>query len=325
MAKLISKQVIDFLDSLECALQLPSEQSRRIVDEVRADLSEHIQRFVEKGNDEETAVALALDEMGSPDELARHMSAAVPPLNGPAVRLLRRSLTVLLTLLIAWIFWDYRANCYGFSFTRALAIGMVFLPIVLLTWPSVIWRSNWMFSVLPSAAIFIVIILLMSTGQSSSTTLIISPDTPGPVPSYPADPRDGIVVSATGYTILGLLATLTIYLMAMMQRKRQRIAAIFAAMLLVAFAEIPYAFEEHHYAARLDQIRTKLGAYRNEHRAYPTEDQFKANQESNQEAKSFRYHIHPSSDDYYVYWTRPLSRGYSLCYTSNNHQMWIND
>ena len=61
MSNLISDQLLTYLESLEQALRLPPEQTRPVIDEVRADLLAHIQRHVDQGQEESQAVTLALE------------------------------------------------------------------------------------------------------------------------------------------------------------------------------------------------------------------------------------------------------------------------
>lgn len=306
MAKLSAEQVQDYLDRFRSSLRLSSDQSQAIVDEVRDDLLAHVRRLVEKGTDESAAVALAIEELGPPEELARQIKMEVPPLNSPAVRAIRMLGTVALAALFAYVCWDFRANVYGFSWVRPLAMVSLFLSLVLITWPGIMWRKNWMFTAIPAGCVLLLTLFMMTLGASQT----VSGLAPAPRLSY-----------LIGYAILGLMTALTIYLLAMMQRRRQQIAALGLALLLVALIELPYAWEESRFASQLQQMQAYLERVHQQNGAYPEKNQL----DGQPVAAAFHYSMNPDGSGYNLYWSRPINSGYALCYGSQGDRFWIND
>ncbi len=316
MSRLISDQLLTYLESLEQSLRLPPEQARAVVDEVRADLLAHIQRSVEQGHEERQAVALAIEEMGPADELAAQMRGAIPPLGNYNIRVLRRAAAMFLTLLLLWGFWHVRAMDFGFSIPRAVSCGVLLTPVALLVWPDVIWRKNWMFTVVPTGAIFLAVMFAMSAGQTTESVILLDPHA---VPEI-SDVRDESTAGLAGYLVLGLLSALTAYLFTQIQRRRQRWLAIGFSLLVVVVIEGPYAVEEYRYGRQLQQFQLSLQALRDESGSYPTKADMRT-----LETRSFRYRVQADGDVYSLYWKRPLNPGYAIGYSSKDNRMWIND
>ncbi len=316
MAKLVSQQVQDYLEALRTALRRTPEQSSLIVDEIRSDLFDHAQRLVDEGRDEPAAVAEALAELGPPEELARRITNEVPPWNSLAIRLTRQLFTIGLGLFLAWVAWHSRADTFGFSWIRAVGLATLFLPIVLIIWPGVVWRKNWMFSAIPAGCILVAAFLVISLGLSSQSVQMIDLENP-PVPVSNQD----AILSLVQYTLLLLFAGLTIYLLLMMQRWRQRWWAIGTALMLVTLIELPYAWEERQFTQRLEQMKGYLATAYKQQGSYPTEPQLG----NRPDANAFRYHVAPDGTNYSLFWTRPLSSGYELAYSTKRDAVWIID
>lgn len=319
MSNLISDQLLTYLESLEQALRLPPEQARPVVDEVRSDLLAHVQRYVDQGQEESQAVTLAIEEMGPADELAAQMRAAIPPLGNYNIRVLRRAAAMFLTLLLLWVFWHVRAMDFGFSIPRALACSVLLTPVALLIWPDVIWRKNWMFTVVPTVVIFLLVFVAMTMGQQTDSMMVIDPNAV-PEAGEISDIRDESTADVVGYLVLGLLVALTIYLFTQIQRRRQRWTAIAFSLLAAVSIEAPYAVEEYRYGRQLAQLQDQLQLWEDKGGTYPSDDGF-----ASLDNGMFHYWSQPDGSGYNLFWDRPLNPGYAICYSSKNNRMWIND
>ncbi|QEG41964.1 permease prefix domain 1-containing protein [Roseimaritima ulvae] len=316
MSKLISEQLLQYLETLERSLRMPPEQARPVVDEVRDDLLTHVQRRVERGQDESQAVAAAIEEMGPPEQLAAELRVTMPPMGHASVRVLRRAAAIFLTMFLLWVGWHVRAMDFGFSLPRAVAYGVLLTPIALLIWPDLIWRKNWMFTVVPTVVIFFLSVLVMSVGQTTYTVMEIDPQAAPVIPDVRKPSGGGIV----GYSVLGMLLALTVYLFSQIQRRRQRWLAFGFSLLLVAAIEGPYAVEEYRYSQQLRQTQASLQTLKDERGSYPAEVplEFLA-------TPAFHYNSQADGTVYSLFWDRPLSPGYAIGYSSQDNRMWIND
>ena len=61
--------------------------------------------------------------------------------------------------------WTFRAWDYGLS--TGLFFALVFhLPVILVLWPRIIWRKNWLFGVVPAAVLVVGAFVLNMAGTS---------------------------------------------------------------------------------------------------------------------------------------------------------------
>ena len=308
MHELSSKRVVDFLERFEKSLRIAPDHRRDAVDEVRADLVAHIEHHAAEGCDEAEAVDRALNEMGDPDTLARQIGAAAPAFNHPALRIARYVLTLLVAGGFAWLTFELRAWRYGTSVPGLIATGAIFLTLVLLLWPAVVWRRNWLFSFVPAVVMLLFAMALIGVGTEQTTTLNTAP-TPTP------DRSVILLVLLTGS------CALVVYLLVMIQRPRQRIIAIALGLLFPLAIELPYKVEESRYERAVDQAASVLNDYRAKHQAYPeagTDTAVKI------EAIGFRYWSFEQDEGYTLLWDRPLSPGFALG-TDHEGRRWVND
>ncbi|MGI9473158.1 MAG: permease prefix domain 1-containing protein [Rubripirellula sp.] len=308
MANLISDQVIGYLDTLRDSLDLPSWQTQPIIDEVSADLRGHVQRHVDAGIQEEDAVSAAIAEMGPPAELGRQMKAAIPPLPNSNVRMLRRIVAVVLGLGLFWLLWNIRAWDYGFSMGRVVAVVSVALTMILLVWPDIIWRGNWLYQGLPTMLVLGGSFLAMTVG--TSTQFVDGQPVKEPMISIDAM-RIGLCVA---------FVCLAIYLLGMIQQRRQRVVALTFVLLGVAAIEIPFLVEEYYYNRRLDLVKQTLEAAKQSGGTYPLDDGVLSDQFA-----EFRYGASPKGEKYTLIWNRPLSPHFGLGYASEGDRMWVLD
>jgi hypothetical protein len=59
--------------------------------------------------------------------------------------------------------WDY-------GFSAGLFFAMLFhLPVILVLWPKIIWRKNWLFGVVPAVVLVLGAFVLFMTGTTEQT------------------------------------------------------------------------------------------------------------------------------------------------------------
>lgn len=308
MSKLITERVFDYLETLRDAIDLPVEQSQSVVDEVSDDLRRHIQRRIEEGASEEEAVEAALAELGPAEQLGRQMKAEIPPFPTSQIRLLRKVGAFLLAMLLGWFLWNIRAWEYGFSWWRAIAVLSITLPLMLLVWPDVVWRRNWLFRWLPSALVFLFCMLAMTVGVQ--TEYVDGEPTRTPLLS----------LNTVRLVITLAFVCLSAYLVAMMQQRRQRIGAIVAAIIVVAAIEVPYLVEETYWHGRLRTIQQQLETAKSSGGSYPLADEL-----SGVEHDGFRYQPGPQGERYTLIWDRSLNSHFALGYSSDRDDIWVLD
>jgi hypothetical protein len=135
-------RINDFLRTLVKALGDAGGQSQEIVEEVRADLNAHVERYLTEGHSESVAVEHALGEMGNPYELAHHVRREIPPFGGEVLTSVRYVAAIGVTLWSLFLLWYFRAGSYGFSgFTVIVGVLLLHLPLILLLWPRIVSTS----------------------------------------------------------------------------------------------------------------------------------------------------------------------------------------
>lgn len=326
MAELISQKLHDYFDELEAALALNADQSRGIVDEVRADLMARVAERTSQGETEQQAVSHTLEELGRPRELAQSIRSEVPPLSAPAIRYARYALSGLLVSLFLWLMWSFRSLEWGFSGLRVLSFIAFFLPVFLLAWPAVVWRKDWLFSFIPTIAAFAVVMLAMTVGTETTTqTIPLNPDQIAHVQAvHPGDPSHS-AVRPMAYVALAVFVVLTVYLLAMIQRRRQLILALTLPLLAVLAIELPFYVEESGFREDVLTLGANMDAYQTEHVFLPTQAQYAelAAEWGIDERIAYR----PSEDaqTYSLFLGRPLQTNASMCYDSEHGWYWVND
>lgn len=203
MSSVGREKVEEFFKQLEDSFSGSEEQAQEISEELRSDFDEHLKRFEGEGRSEDEAVELALAEMGNPYELGHKMRQEVPPFAGKAATIIRYLLSAGLIVWLLFFLWVMRGWDYGFqSFPYAL-FGFLHLPVIMLLWPKIIWKKNWMFTMSIATAAAFALISVGFLGKESQTEMTyllaeaITPALEGPVDIK------GIVMSSDGLPVEG--------------------------------------------------------------------------------------------------------------------------
>lgn len=317
------KKIHEFSQSLKEALQSSDSQSEQIATEVQSDLETHIESLIAKGHPENEAVEIAIEEMGNPFELAHHMKQEIPPFGGRALTIVRY---IIASMVIVWtlvMLWFMRANNYGFSGTLICIIVLLHLPAILLIWPRIVWRRNYLFGLIPAGLVLAVTFVFALGGVEGETTSIPIPvegvEQPWQPPLEPdssPDPRRAAVPISIGLSIFSLILLLAV------QQRSQRRTAILAVLLGTGAVETAYQIEESLFRKDQKKIYAYLEDFLRENEAYPTKEEFDPSELELTSPLVF-YYTDDSSQN--VFWTRPLSHGYSIVSESNGRKIRIQD
>jgi hypothetical protein len=317
----ILKRTEEFFDRLEAALGRPSPQNRDVVAEVRADFHAQVEVLQAGGMEEGVAVDQVLEQMGEPEVLAAGMKQALPPLSSGPVAMIRCILAgglVVWTLLIMWTFrsWDY-----GFSAGALIALGL-HLPVIMVLWPRIIWRKNWLFGVVPAAVLVSVAIVLNMTGTSHTEALMTEDGV------LVAPPDLNVAEADTGMrwqlvVLLSAFGLAAVVLFAMIQRRRQRYLVLAVALLPLLVVEGAFQWEESVFRAHVERMKRLMA---DPERKLPARGTFREMGITASD-RDGGGHVRLSEDgrDFGMFWSRPLSPSASLHYSSQDGRYSAND
>lgn len=312
----------EFFDRLGRALGPPSPRNRDVVAEVRADFLAQVEDLLGEGVPEAEAVDRVLEQMGAPESLAADMKVVLPPLSSGPVAVIRYVLAAGVfgwTLLLMWIFraWDY-----------GLSPGMFFallfhLPVILVLWPRIIWRKNWLFGVVP-AAVLVLGALALNVAGTSSTGMEIAMTEDGvlvPTPEIEvAESDEGVRWQLVA--LMSALGVAVLILFGMMQRSRQRWVALVAVVVPVLVVEGAFQWEEGVFRQQRDRL-VRLVAEKGESMPLRGTLEELGMDHLRQGGRSYAL----SEDRVHVtlLWSRTLSSGFAIGYDSEDGRIWVND
>ena len=297
-----------FLNRLENSLVVDPQKKREIIDEIRSDLRAQVKGLQEEGKSESEAVDLALEEMGDPETLGRSLSEVVPPLSTGPVSGVRYLAAAGLMVWAGMLLWNFRAWTYGFSPGVTAGLIAFHLSLVLMIWPGIIWRWNWLFGLLPAGlclGVALAIQLAGASGSSSSFTYDLTEmETPAPTPR---------LSPLVGYSALAGLIGINLLLFYLMQRPQQRRITIAAACLVFLVVEGYFFIDEFRFRRERDRLLAlvKDGS--------PLDDADLGKRHG------VRVNLYPNRDGFSLSWVRPLASGYSIHYSSSDGNTYVND
>ena len=316
------KKIQEFVQNLKGALEASDSQSQQITHEVRSDIEAHVESLIAKGHSEDEAVEKAIDEMGNPFELAHHMKREVPPFGGHTVTVVRYVIASLIILWTLFMLWGMRAGTYGFSATLVSIIVLLHLPAILLIWPRIVWRRNFLFGLIPAGLVLIATFVFAFGGVETETTIQLPVDGGEPLAQAPLetnsapDPRRMAVPIS-----IGLGAFSIVLLLAMQQRSQQR-TVILALIVGAGTVETIYQVEEALFRRDQKKIDAYLEAAFQENGAYPTREEFDP---SGLELTTHHVSLIVYDGVFTYFWARPLSHGHSIVSSSNGDSIRVQD
>ena len=320
MSSNIVNRTEEFFNRLGEALGRPSPQNREVISEVRADFPAQVEALQKSGMDEGEAVDEVLAQMGEPEVMAAGMKQVLPPLSSGPVAVIRYVLAggaILWTLVLMWTFraWDY-------GLSPGLFFALLFhLPLIVVLWPKIIWRKNWLFGVVPAAVLVLGAIALNVAGvEHTSTELLIVEDGVLAVPPEVelAEEADGVRWQLL--VLLGVLLVAVTVMFGMIQQRRQRLVLLGAVLVAVLAMEGAFQWEERLFRQQRDHLARVVKAA-----ARPLPERGTLQEAGVTGANRGRYALQNDGPGFTMWWPRPLSPGFSICYGSEDDRIWIND
>ncbi|BCX47979.1 hypothetical protein HAHE_18870 [Haloferula helveola] len=317
-----SHQRIDgFLSRLEGALTGPASRSRDIVNEVKADLDDHIERFRANGLSEDEAVDRALEEMGNPYELAHQVGREVPPFGGEWLTVIRYLAAGGLAIWLLVLMWTFRAWSYGTDGVRAVfCVVCLHAPVILLLWPRIIWRRNWLFGVIPAGAAFLAALVLGAGGTTHSSEPVPLPQPGDPAVELASTPESGLPLA--GIILFTTAAILTAVLLLAIQQRVQRRRVFLLLVGGILLVEIPFEIEEFLFRKDRELVREHIAGVVDRTGSFPNTDELR-NDGPELHAKGVS--VYSTEDDFSLFWNRPLSSGFAICFSAKDNRVWIQD
>ncbi|MFK7851412.1 MAG: permease prefix domain 1-containing protein [Akkermansiaceae bacterium] len=320
MNKKNQNRIDEFVLMLEKSLGQSGKQSNDILEEVSADLHAHVSRFRSEGNSEDESVEKALSEMGNPYELGNQVRQEIPPFGGATATVIRYVAASGIMVWLLMLMWLLRGWSYGFAGIAGLVtVTFLHLPVILLLWPRIVWRRNWLFGLIPAGIAFVFALVMNFAGTEHSVELgNISQNgeefVPAPVKEEPLFPSYYLILAAA------VVVTMTLYFA--IQQRLQRRMVVLAIVLPIGLVEIVFQVEEHIFRQDRDRTLEYFESTFRERGSYPTEEEF----DSNGPRLRASYWIVPvSDDDFSLFWKRPLSSGFSLAFSPKRDEIWIQD
>lgn len=309
-----------FLSELKNALGTSESQRNDILAEVRSDLGAHRERHLAAGLSEDESVERAIAEMGDPFELARRMRREVPPFAGRPLSVIRYGAAGALIVWTAVVLWIVRGGVYGFSATLFGVVACLHFPGILLLWPRIVWRKNWLFGLIPAGLVAGVAMIAAVTGVESGTEmpLAVGEEASG-VPLN--DPYDS-AAPFSGMVAAGALTLFSVVLLLAVQRRAQRRFAALALVAGVGIVEAAYQAEEAVFRRDRDHIRSYLAESLRVTGAHPTPERFRAD---GPKPGAERASLRGDGDAYTAFWIRPLNPGHSLVFSSADDRVRVQD
>lgn len=325
------QRIDEFLGTVETALGRAGRQSKEILAEVRADLHAHVNRHRADGCTEDEAVGRALDQMGNPYELAHHVRWEVPPFGGELLTTVRYLAACGVGLWLIVLLWHFRAAAYGASGPLVVVgVLMLHLPVILLLWPQVVWRSNWLFGLIPAGLAFVLALWLGAGGVRSHRMMdirmtqieegVLAPQLPieglGPLLA------DSGGTSVSTVLIFAAAAFATIVLLFAMQQRAQRRIALVAALLAFAVIELPFQVEEAFFRRDRELARAHMDTSFKRQEANPTTEDVAWNEQRlSNNSSGVRF----AGEHFSLFWNRPLCSGFSIQYSSEDGRVRVQD
>ena len=325
------ERIDEFLGAVETALGRAGRQSKEILAEVRADLHAHVKRHRADGCTEDEAVGRALDQMGNPYELAHHVRWEVPPFGGELLTCVRYIAACCIGLWLIMLLWHFRAGAYGASGSLVVVgVLLLHLPVIVLLWPRVVWRSNRLFGLVPAGLAFVFALWLNAGGVQSHQTIdigsllieegVLAPKQPseGPGPALADSGR----TSVSAVLIFTAAAFATLVLLFAMQQRAQRRIVLVVGLLAFAVIEVPFQVEEAFFRGDRELVRAYLDTSFERHGAYPTTEDATSN---GPRLSNNRSGVRLAGEHFSLFWSRPLCSGFSIQYLSEDERVRVQD
>ncbi|MFO1486353.1 MAG: permease prefix domain 1-containing protein [Verrucomicrobiaceae bacterium] len=245
-------RIEEFLRSFAQALRHPGGSRDEIIAEIRADLAAHINRHQSAGKSPAEAVDLALAELGDSQELARTHGPAATPMQSSVINTIRYIAAGGMMLWVMAMILFLRGGSYGWAGLEAVVfIALLHMPLILLVWPGIIWRKNWLFGLIPAGIAVLICLSLQFGGVETEGRIDLSSalNTEGTGEEVALPPqRIGLIAALVGTNLFLILA---------MQRRNQQRIILLAVLVGVSVVEIPFQIEELVFRRRIQEARER--------------------------------------------------------------------
>ncbi len=292
MHKLHDSKAEVFLDALEAALGGPGRRSGEVLAEVRSDLEAAVSHAIDQGQDERSAWATCLEELGDPEKLAAAMLDPLPPEAPPTWEAnARRLAAILLAGWTAFIAWQFRSWDYGNRFGLFSIMTCLHLPFVVLLWPGTVWRWNALFSTSMSVAIIVLawfaafgvsrveivhdlpLADIVEIKESGNAQLDVMESVAEQVPMQALEtPKPPLVDRETLFALLALAIVVLVLSLVQQGGQRRRILLLTAGLLLAV--DLPHTIEELLFVREARSAAAWIEAEQGRTGFLPTEGQF---------------------------------------------------
>lgn len=311
MTNQISEQIQNYFDELEKALKIAAPKKRDILDEIRNNTMERIAAICRSGTAEPQAVEQALEELGPPHELASSILKETPPFNAPVVIWTRYAVFASLFLFTMFSGFAFRASFFGPSIIFYATLVGVFLPPLLLCWPTIVWRVNWLFSFLPMLAVLAIVVVAASLGAQYSENIQL-PHPPGGV-AVEESSRLLPIFTTVLFTLLAL------YILSLVQQRRQLRTIISLTGVTILMIEIPFFWEEQ----QIRNYASSVLSYQFENGRLPTQDEFI--QKNDAAKSSVKYGAATESHSFTIAKDRTLFPSHRIIYSGPEGTVFVTD
>lgn len=314
MTNLVSEQLQSYFEALEKSLKLETSQKQDIIDEIRGNTVERISSLCREGIPEPQATAQALSELGSPSDLARNILQESPPFNASLLVWTRYLLFAPLFLFAIFAGLAFRASFFGPSLIfYAVWVG-IFLPALVLCWPTIVWRFNWLFSFLPTLAIFGIIIFTSTFAMQHSEQ----------VQRMPSPNNASVDVPNSSFPLIAalLFGSLAIFVLNMIQQRQQQRLVIGLTCVAMLLVELPYFWEEQQIRGYANVVV----AHQKQNGKLPTLDEFARTSFSNRtESPNISYQLDPQTTQFKISKDRVLFPGHRIIYSGPSGEVVVTD
>lgn len=251
------------------ALGHPSASREEIIAEIRADLASHIERLEASGRSREEAIDLALAELGDPQELARTLGPAATPMQGTAINTIRYIAAGGMMLWALAMILFLRGGSYGWAGLGAvLIIALLHMPLILLVWPGIIWRKNWLFGLIPVGIAVLIVLFLQFGGIETEGGIDLSSAlntegtaTTGTMPVQPSGAvGEEVALPPERIALIAVLVGANLFLILAIQRRKQQRIILLAVLVGVSAVEIPFQIEELVFRRKIQEARGQYEA-----------------------------------------------------------------
>ena len=318
-----TKTIDEYIENLEDGLR-NSHRRQDICNEIRSDMEAHRDRLVSEGIAEEDAMNRVMSHFGNPYELAHNMVRELPPIGGKWTTVARYIFGVFFIFWVMTYLWYFRSLSYGVDVRAYAAVLVLHLPVILIVWPRIIWRRNWLFGLVPAVGMVVYGLFLNIGGFETETNLPAAIEEVSGGGEFIPDASQESSGMELWYIWVGGFTTCAFLWMAV-QRKRQRVIILGAILGAIILVEIPFQIEEYIFRndCRIISSAIENGIDNNPSIRFDPDSMKLRGLKLNNKKAAVR--LSKDNNGFIVYWHRMLQGNAFIHYTSIDHQIRVHD